>query len=130
MVSLSPNGGVARLSGMILPLMTVVDPTFLVIASPSSLHNIATLSLAENVALALNVLLDRENDFTLPCVALSSLTQRLALRDKMSQVTRAHSPGRDVFLRCIGQASTAGLALNQMLNLNNSIWVKPCNRAV
>ena len=43
---------------MVLPMMTVVDPTFLVIASPSSLHNIAAITLAEVVALALYVLLD------------------------------------------------------------------------
>ena len=87
---------------MALPLMTVVYTTVLVIASPSSLHNIATLALAKVVTLALYILLNRENDFALSCVALSNLTQRLALRDKMSQVSRAQSPGREVFLRCIG----------------------------
>ena len=43
---------------MVLPLITVVYTTVLVIASPSSLHNIAAFTLAEVVALALYVLLD------------------------------------------------------------------------
>lgn len=59
---------------MVLPLMTVVYTTVLVIASSSSLHNIATLALAKVVTLALYILLDRENDFALSCVALSNLT--------------------------------------------------------
>ena len=96
------DSGEAWLSSINVPLTTVLHSAILIDASPFTLHYIASLALAEVVALALVVLFDREDDFALSCIALNDLTQRLPLGDEMGQVSGAQRPCGVISLGHVG----------------------------